>query len=191
MQLILITHAHTLAVADAAADVWRLSPAGEAQAARLAQAVFWPHVSRVVVSSEPKARLTVAGVCQARGLPVWVDARFDELRRSGWVEGYADAVTAVLAQPQASLHGWEPASQALQRGLDGLAALQLRCPGETVALVGHGIQLSLLRAHLLGRATVDPGEWAALRFAAHARVDLAAGRIVEDFALSEQSRGRA
>jgi len=190
MQIVLITHAHTEAVREAVADVWRLSDEGEAQAARLAHADFWPEVDRVVVSSEAKTRLTVAAICRARNLPVRVDARFDELRRSGWVEGYADAVMAALAQPEISHAGWEPAASALRRGLEGLASLRRRFPGETVALVGHGLQLSLLRAHLMGRTTVDPDAWARLPFAAVARIDPDGPRVLADFPFAEQARAR-
>ncbi len=81
MRLVLITHAHTAAIPAADADAWGLSPTGAAQAAVLARAAFWAEVAQIVVSSEPKARLTVEPVVQERRLPVWVDCRFDELRR--------------------------------------------------------------------------------------------------------------
>jgi broad specificity phosphatase PhoE len=188
MRLYLITHAHTEAIPGAAADGWRLSRAGARQAAELARAPFWSEVQRIVVSSEPKTRLTVSDVLRERHLPVWVDVRFDELRRNGWVADYVAAVTAALEWPDVSHLGWEPASDALRRGLDGLAALQRRIPDEAVALVGHGLHLSLLRAHWLGQASVDPDEWARLPFAAVALVALPESRLLADFTFAEQAR---
>ena len=50
-----------------------------------------------------------------------------------------------------------------------------------MALVAHGLVLSLYRAHLLGLATAPLRRLAPLEFAAVARVDLAGPTLVQDF----------
>ena len=187
MRIYLITHAHTEQVPHVAIDAWQLSARGIQQATELAKASFWAEIDRVVMSSEPKTWLTVAHIVQARKLPVWIDCRFDELRRSGWFEDYAAQVAKVFAQPTQSVSGWEPASSAQQRAQQGLADLQRRFPGETLALVGHGISLSLVRAGLLGLAQVDHEVWQRLSFGTYAVASLAPPAIIQDFAQSKNT----
>ncbi|MCB0162357.1 MAG: histidine phosphatase family protein, partial [Caldilineaceae bacterium] len=91
-RLYLITHAHTAADPAADARLWRLSPTGVDQAARLAAAPWWDDVDAIVLSSEAKTRLTVAPLLAQRDLPVVIDARFDELKRGGWCDDYAGQV---------------------------------------------------------------------------------------------------
>ncbi|MCC6456484.1 MAG: histidine phosphatase family protein [Caldilineaceae bacterium] len=184
MRIYLITHAHTEQVPHVAADVWRLSDRGNEQAAALAGAPFWAQVDRVVVSAEPKTLLTVAGVVERRKIPVWVDSRFDELRRSGWIEDYAAQVEQVFAQPERSISGWEAAASVRMRVQSGLADLKRRFAGERMALVGHGICLSLLRAGLLGLPTADLSHWRRLAFGSYAYVCLDPPAILQDFAQS-------
>jgi broad specificity phosphatase PhoE len=186
MQLYLITHAHTEQNPSVAADAWRLSARGVEQAARLAEAPFWHHVDRVVVSAEPKTWLTVADVVAQRGLPVWIDSRFDELRRTDWIEDYAAQVAKVFAHAAEKVMGWEAADHVRQRVNTGLADLQVRFAGETLALVGHGLCLSLLRADLLGLAQVDFSAWQRLAFGSHALASLKPRGMLEDFSFSEE-----
>ena len=109
------------------------------------------------------------------------------MRRSGWLEDYAAQVAKVFAQPTQSVSGWEPASSAQQRAQQGLADLQRRFPGETLALVGHGISLSLVRAGLLGLAQVDHEVWQRLSFGTYAVASLAPPAIIQDFAQSKNT----
>ncbi|HXF59969.1 MAG TPA: histidine phosphatase family protein [Caldilineaceae bacterium] len=184
MYLYLITHLATEPQPGRSSDMWQLSAEGREQAAALRAAPFWARVEQIAVSAEPKTLLSIAPVVEARGLPVWVDCRFDELRRGGWVADYAAQVAEALARPTEPVGGWEPAAHALRRVLGGLDDLQQRFAPKTVALVGHGLTLSLLRAHWLGYERVRLEEWARLRFGAVALVELPAGRIVEDFPLA-------
>jgi broad specificity phosphatase PhoE len=184
MRIYLITHAHTEQLPGVAADAWRLSARGSEQASTLASAPFWDEVERVVVSSEPKTLLTVAEVVRQRNLPVWIDSRFDELRRSGWTENYATQVAAVFAEPSRSIAGWEAVGSVRQRALSGLADLQVRFAGETLALVGHGLCLSILRAEVLGLTNVDFAAWQRLAFASYASIILNPPTLVEDFPIS-------
>ena len=181
--LFLITHAHTQQKKEADATQWELSETGEAQAIALARLPLWDDVDRVVVSSEAKTRLTVAPVLAARRLPMTVDPRLDELRRgSGWVEDYAARVAEVFAHPNLAIGGWESAADALARFVSGIHALRDDAfPQETIALVGHGLTLSLFRAHLLGQDRVDFAEWQRLSFCAVAAIEWPELRLIQDF----------
>ncbi|HRJ44917.1 MAG: phosphoglycerate mutase family protein [Caldilineaceae bacterium] len=180
--LYLITHAHTQQKKEIDATRWELSPAGREQAAALARLPFWDGVERIVRSSEPKTRLTVAPVLAERRLAMTVDPRYDELRRgSAWVGDYGARVAEVFARPDASIGGWESASDALTRFLEGIHALADAFPRETIALVGHGLTFSLFRAHLLGLARVDFGDWQRLSFCALAQVEWPVLRLAQDF----------
>lgn len=190
-RLYLITHAHTQV--DAAVDAvhWQLSPDGEAQAAALATLPWWADVDRILVSAEAKTRLTVAPLLAKQRLPVREDSRFDEVLRPGWVETYSDQVRAFFAAPAQSIGGWEPADHARQRFLAGLRDHLAPAREEQVALVSHGLVLSLYRAHLLGQPFVEFAAWRALPFAAVAIVDPSTPTLVEDFEPVAASPARA
>lgn len=189
MRVYLITHSHTEQIPGEAIDAWRLSARGVDQSVKLATNPFWDEIERVVVSSEPKTWLTVEQVAIARQLPVWIDCRFDELRRSGWTENYGARVAAAFTDPQSASIGWEALATLRNRVVSGFEALQQQFPGETLAVVGHGICLSTLRAELLGDERVNFDAWQRLQFGSYACVE--AGRrgtqIVSDFALSQNS----
>jgi broad specificity phosphatase PhoE len=184
MRIYLITHAHTRQMAGVAADAWRLSKRGTEQAEELAGAPFWSDVDRIVVSSEPKTWLTVADVAAVRKLSVWVDSRFDELRRSGWIENYAAQVAAVFAEPTCSVAGWESVESVRQRAWAGLADLQRRFAGEALALVGHGLCFSIVRATIVGDIHVDVAHWQRLNFASYATIEVDPPALISDFVLS-------
>ena len=181
MFVYLITHAHTRQVRALAAEHWQLSAEGQRQSEVLAGAPFWAEIDQVVVSAEPKTLLTVCSVVAARNLPVWTDCRLDEVRRAGWVEDYAAQVARAFANPSISIEGWEPVALAQQRALAALADLQGRFADKTLALVGHGMLLSLVRAYFLGHPQVVLDDWQALGFASYALVDLAQQRVLQDF----------
>jgi broad specificity phosphatase PhoE len=185
MRIYLVTHAHTEQTPGVVADAWHLSPRGVEQATALAAAPFWDEVDRVVVTSEPKTYLTVAEIVRELNLPVWVDCRFDELRRGGWVEDYSAQVAAAFADPARSIGEWESVDSVRQRALMGLADVQKRFAGETVALVGHGICLSILRAEILGLTHVDFTSWQRLSFGSYASISLNPAGILSDFPLSQ------
>ena len=177
----LITHAHTKQDSTLASMLWQLSPLGMHQIAVLADEPFWAEVSHVAVSSEAKTYLTVQQIATARGLPILVDCRFDELRRGGWVEDYVERVRHVLAQPDQAVGGWEPANHALRRFRAGIENLKTKFPRATVALVGHGLTLSLFRAALMGHKQVDVDAWRQLDFAAVGLADLERNCLLQDF----------
>lgn len=192
MLLHLVTHAHTRQEPAVDARGWVLSEMGVQQAQALAEAAFWADVEQVVISSEPKTRLTAQPVVARYGLPVRMDARLDELRRVGWIEAYGETVRQVFAHPQRSIGGWESAADAQTRCVAAVDDLMVRFAGGNVAIVGHGLTLSLLRAWYLGQKTVDWDAWNRLPFGAWATLDLSQPRgghvLLQDFCLGEPSR---
>ncbi len=183
-RLYLIVHAHTQADPREEATRWRLSALGQEQALALAQAPFWAQVDRLLLSEEPKTWLTVGPLLARRPLPVTVDPRFNELDRGReWVDDYASQVAQAFAHPEQGVGGWEPAARALARFLDGLAEARRRFPGQILALVGHGLILSLYRSHLLGQQRVRLEDWRSLAFTSVAQVELEQALLVADFRL--------
>jgi broad specificity phosphatase PhoE len=181
----LISHAHTVQDRLQQPSQWHLSERGVAQAAELALQSWWQTVDLVVVSSEAKTRQTVDPAVAIYGVPVWVDYRFDELRRVGWFENYTLQVAEVFSSPERSINGWEPANQALSRTLQAAQGLTSHWYGKTVVVVGHGLSLSLLRASLLGYFTVRLEDWQQLGFAAVAVVSGDGERLLSDFAIGQ------
>ncbi|MCB9157604.1 MAG: histidine phosphatase family protein [Caldilineaceae bacterium] len=181
MQLYLIRHAHTQARTDVDAATWTLSAQGQQQALALAQAAFWPHVDRIVLSREAKTRLTIEPVLAKFKPPIVTDGRFDELRRGGWIADYSAHVAQAFAAPQIPAGAWESAADARQRFVSGIDALIDTYPHETIALVGHGLTLSLYRAYLLGQPTVKLADWQNLPFAAVAHVAPKRHQLLSDF----------
>ncbi|MYC95554.1 MAG: histidine phosphatase family protein [Caldilineaceae bacterium SB0661_bin_32] len=181
-KLYLIAHACTRQVPDTDAAHWQLNELGRQQAAALARQPFWDEVDRLLLSCEPKTRLTVAPLLKSNDLPVDEDGRFNELQRSPeWTNDYTARVAEVFRRPRDSVAGWEPAADALSRFRAGIDDWAARHPHDTLALVGHGLTFSLYRAHLLGLPTVPLQDWQQLSFAAVACVR--DGRIVDDFAV--------
>ena len=180
-RLYLITHAHTQVQPQHDARQWGLSTAGQQQAELLATLPMWHDVAAIALSSELKTRLTVDVVLARYPRPVLVDARFDELYRPGWTDDYARQVQRAFAVPMQAAGDWEPAAVALARFRAGLADLCRQFAGTTLALVGHGLTLSLYRAHLLGFEQVRFADWQQLSFAALALVNPVTEEWLGDF----------
>lgn len=181
-ELYLITHAHTRQQPGTNAREWALSEIGQEQAAALATLPLWSGVGRIILSSEPKTRLTVEPSIAAHKLDVLIDPRFDELQRGPtFVDDYVGRVAQVFAHPTQSIGGWEPAAEALARIQAGLTELKVRFPDDNLALIGHGLTLSLYRAYLIKQEFVDLDDWRRLSFAAVARVDLVHDELLSDF----------
>lgn len=181
MKLYLIRHAETQQDSQTASTQWHLTPKGERQAQALAKHPLWNDVDCIILSGEPKTRLTIEQVIAERNLPTWVEGRFNELRRGGWVEDYTSQVAQAFAQPHLAAGEWESASAALGRFLDGITLLRKRFVNENLALVGHGLIFSLYRSYLLRQPTAELEEWQQLSFAAVAVVNPVSERLLQDF----------
>lgn len=84
--------------------------------------------------------------------------------------------------------GWEAACSAQQRARAALEGIETRFDAQAVAIVGHGLSLSLLRAWFLKQKHVNFDEWQRLPFAAWARVDTTQRLIVQDFVWGDPAR---
>jgi len=181
----LIRHPHTRINLETPAATWDLSEIGQAQTAALLNAPFWPHVSAVYPSREPKAVTTAKEAALRYNIPVVPRSAFGELDRSAYTapdeRAYEVAVAACFATPAESPHGWEPAAAALFRFKREMAqVLSWHPPEESIAVVSHGLVLALYMAHLRGQEPTLSA-WRAVDFAAIAAVDRASLRPVSAF----------
>lgn len=173
--LYLIRHPHTkLDLARPSTD-WDLSETGRAQIAVLLDAPCWPHVRAVYASAEHKAMIPAEMAATRYGLTWRPVATLGEVDRRAYVApdqaSYEAAVAAFFARPEASPFGWETAAAALSRFRTALEGLLARhAPEESLAIVSHGLVLSLYEAHLRGEPP-SLERWRALPFCAIAAVE--------------------
>jgi broad specificity phosphatase PhoE len=180
--LYLIRHAHSQRTA-LPAETWALSESGIQQARRLAELPFWREVQIICSSWEPKALQTAEIVAEQHSLPIEPILDLRELRRTeGFVPDYESAVREVLANPLKSYHGWEPAGEAQTRIMTAIERLLMLHEGETLAVVSHGLALTLYLAYLTDSApTLDL--WRSLSFASATQVDPGARTVVNRFTI--------
>lgn len=182
--LYLVRHAATQPNDDEAAT-WPLSAHGQQQAQLLAAHPCWREVQRIISSSEEKALATVLPAAARHNLPLDGDDGLRELRRPAvWTsqEVYEQTATAVFAQPDQSVAGWEAAASVRERMNITIARLMQAHAGQTVAIVSHGLALSIWLAHLRTGHMPTIEAWRAVPFAAVACVDLDARELVRPFA---------
>ena len=168
--LYLIRHAQTKPTA-LPVETWPLSDVGIQQAQRLAELPFWQDVQIICSSVELKALQTAQVVAERRSLPVEPVFDLRELRRTeGLVPDYEAVVRQVLENPFRSIHGWEPAGEAQTRIMTAIERLLMFHEGETLAVVSHGLVLTLYLAYLTN--TVPALDlWHSLPFASATQVD--------------------
>lgn len=87
-----------------------------------------------------------------------------------FVSDYEGAVAAFLAQPEASPHGWEPAAHARARFVTAMEETIAAYPAASVAVVAHGLILTLYLSTLIGGSPADIAHWRMIPFASIARV---------------------
>ena len=185
--LYLVRHAHSLQTA-LPVETWPLSDLGRQQAQRLAESPFWPEVQIICSSWEPKALQTAQIVAARRDLPVEPIFDLRELRRPGGpVDDYESAVRQAFNNPTTSVNGWEPAGEAQTRIVTTIERLLMLHEDETLAVVSHGLALTLYLADLTGIAP-SLELWQSLSFASTIQVDPQARQILARFDSSGRSR---
>lgn len=177
--LLLVRHAHTAQVGSDAKQ-WPLSERGRAEAVRLAAWAGWRAVTYLVTSNEAKAMETgaiIAAMHPHLVVPPPV-AAFAEVDRHGvFVADYEGAVAAFFAHPNASPHDWEPAAVARDRFAAAIDGVFAAYPDGTVAVVAHGLVLTLYLSTLANGPAATTENWRTVPFAAVACVRrLASGR---------------
>ncbi len=156
-QLYLIRHAHTQMTGDVA-DRWSLSEKGRREAGILARQDFWRKVTMVLSSPEPKARQTARPAVRRWGIPFKVADCLHELRRPRLIRNYQQVIARFFSNPEQSIAGMETASQAAERITRCLKELVAAHPGQTMAVVSHGLVLTLFLAQRDNRwPTVSEG----------------------------------
>lgn len=183
--LYLIRHPHTRVDLDTPAAAWDLSDAGRAQLTALVAAPFWRHVAAVYSSDQRKAAEAAAMVADHYRLKATALPALDEADRSAYtapdVASYQAAVAAFFAHPETSYRGWETAASTLARFQAGIADVLARhAESESVAVVTHGLNVTLYIAHRRGQApSLD--WWRSLGFCTVAAVDRATRQPLTEF----------
>ncbi len=170
--IILVRHAHTAQVGPDA-KTWPLSEHGRTEAARLARWSGWRGVTAIVTSSEAKAMQTADAITGAHPHLVTLSAMeaLGEVDRRGtFVTDYEGAVADFFAMPDAAPHGWEPAADARARITAAIAHAVAPYPAASVAIVSHGLALTLYLSTLVGGPPADVAHWRTIPFTAVARV---------------------
>lgn len=180
----LVRHPETIVNLAEPVHQWRLSPAGERQAASLARQPFWRQVAKLYCSQEFKA-LTTARVIAERNALAWQPvACLGELDRRSFQPAddaaYRQAVGEMFARPAISVAGWETREHAAARMVSCVEQLVGEAPGDDLAIISHGLVLTILVAHW--EQLDDPLDlWRGMGFASVARVDTVRWRLLEPF----------
>src|SRR5207245_3761072 len=145
--LLLVRHARTMMNKGVRSEEWRLDPAGLVDLERLRTWPGWSRVSSWYSSPERKALDTAAALANG---PVNAVDGLREVQRWSWLGDYEEAVVRLFGRPDVSpLPDWESGEAALRRF--DLALRTLVAPHREngdIAVVTHGLVLSLWRAHL-------------------------------------------
>jgi broad specificity phosphatase PhoE len=158
---------------------WPLSRQGRREAGTLARQNFWREVNLVFASPEPKALQTAKPAARRWDIPLKTVKCLHELRRphSKLIPDYENVIERLLAEPEASVAGLEPASQAAERVTQCLQKLVSTHPDRTLAVVSHGLVLTLFLARLENRwPTVT--EWRAVPFGGIAVVNTSPWHLI-------------
>lgn len=183
--LVLVRHAAPEPDPAAHPALWPLSDAGRQAARELARDPLWASLERIFTSPAMKALETAHIIAGPNGLTVTVveDLHEVECGPDGWIDpaypgGYAAAVAAWFAAPEARTHGWEAPAAAAARIRACFAALRALEPSG-FAVAGHGLTLALSVAAL---THADPARlWPAMRMPDVAIVDAAHGALLHPF----------
>jgi broad specificity phosphatase PhoE len=183
-RLVLVRHAEVVQNRDVPVERWPLSTEGVLAAAALRAHPALAGVSAVWSSPEPKALATARAI--ARDDEVRVHPGLRELDRTavGWVgdhASYVALVTEILRRPDESVRGCERAHDAEARVASAVGEILAERPGDDVAVVSHGLVLTLYLSRLLGLPGPSLDLWRSIRFPDVAIVDAATWRVVSSF----------
>lgn len=149
--LILVRHGPVAPDPQRSAREWTLTADGEKTIVEMARDHVLANMQLVASSPEPKAVRTAELLAQGRPVIQVPDLR--ELDRSSlhWVDNqsaYAAIVEEILRRPNEAVHGCESATAAGMRVTAAIDDLTSTYQGQTIAVVSHGMVLSLYVAHL-------------------------------------------
>ncbi len=182
--LYLIRHATSRMTGDAA-ERWSLSEQGRREAGILARQDFWRTVEHLFSSPEPKAVQTAEPAARRWGIPLAVSDCLHELRRPRLIPHYEQTVARLFADPETALDGYESAAEAARRIIRCFEELVAAHPERTLAVVSHGLVLTLFLARLEHRwPTV--AEWRAVPFTGLAVVETRGWRKIHGWTSAAQ-----
>jgi 2,3-bisphosphoglycerate-dependent phosphoglycerate mutase len=185
-RLYLIRHACAQMVGDAA-EHWPLSEEGRREADILARQDFWRPIDLLFSSPEPKALQTAESVIRRWGIPLEIVECLRELRRPRWVADYQHLIAQFFTAPQESVAGMEPAAQVAERITRCIKELVAAHSGQTLAVVSHGLVLTLFLARLADRWPTM-AEWRAVPFAGLIVVDTIRWRPIQNWSSVSEAR---
>ena len=175
-RLYLIRHARSQMMGDEI-ERWPLSEEGWREAGVLARQDFWREVELIFSSPEPKTQQTAEPAARRWGIPLVTVDCLHEIRRPQLAPDYQKIVSRFFAEPETSIAGMEPAAQAAERITRCLEELAAAHPEQTLAIVSHGLVLTLFLARLENRwPTVT--EWHAIPSTGLAVVDTTTWRLI-------------
>jgi broad specificity phosphatase PhoE len=180
MRLYLVRHAMVVFRQEQPSASWYLSAEGRAAADALAASADWSSVTRLYSSPEPKAIGTAQRIAMRHGLPLSIEPGLREVERP-WSEGDYKALARRYLEGEA-MDGWEPRREALQRVQAAVSSMETQSEGRDVAVVSHGLALSLLlreRLGLDGKATARM--WDQIRFPDLAILDTEGVKLLKAF----------
>jgi broad specificity phosphatase PhoE len=177
---VLVRHAAPEVDPDQHPAHWPLSDAGRTGARSLARQRLWRDVTRIFTSVEIKAQETAQILAGPNGITVTAveDLREVEREQMRWIDDYPRAVAEYLALPNQETHGWESPAAARSR-IHACVMDLLAWDAGPVAVVGHGLTLSLLVGALTG---ADPASmWAVIGLPDVAVLDTGRGAVLWPF----------
>jgi broad specificity phosphatase PhoE len=181
-QLYLVRHGRTQPDPTTAAALWRLSAAGRAETARLAAHPRWAEMAGFYASPEEKAIETARLLAEPHGQALTILPDLREVERgSVFLADYDTAVREFFACPDETVHGWERAADAGRRVAGCLEQISARAGDRPVAVVSHGLALTLGLAALVPLDQPLWEFWRQIGFSAVAVLDLVTRRLVQGF----------
>lgn len=149
-RLLLVRHAAPAKNRTLPACEWPLSPAGQADAERLAELLAPYTPATMIASDEPKAHQTAQPLADRLSLTVDImpGLHEHERRTANYLgdEAFQATMARFFAEPDALVFGEETAHQALARFTAVVIDARARHPRGTIALFTHGTVMSLFVA---------------------------------------------
>jgi broad specificity phosphatase PhoE len=180
--LYLVRHGRTQPDPAAAAALWPLSAAGRAETARLAAHSRWAEVAGFYASPEEKAIETARLLAEPHGRTVAILPNLREVERGNtFFADYDAAVREFFARSDESVHGWERAVDAGRRVAGCLEQISAVGGDRPVAVVSHGLALTLGLAALVPLDQPLWEFWRQIGFSRVAVLDLVRRRLVQVF----------
>lgn len=182
--LFLVRHAPVELNLAVAAEHWTLSAEGCELAERLAALPILENLQAVWSSPELKAQATAQPLVDRHNAAFLIHPDLTELQRGPSNlpdrKAYETAVRRAFANPETSCGGWERAGAAQRRIVAAVNRIAAQNSGP-VAIVSHGLVLSLLIAYLRRETHVNIDEWRALPLPALAVIDRDTWQLIEPF----------